>query len=159
MKALGINALSKSQVSRMSAELDEQAADSRHRSVAELGPFTVFAADALTMMVREGGKVAKAGVLIATGVKADNRRQVLGLQTATSETGQAQNTFPAGLVARGVTGVRLVTSDAQPGLKDVIAANLPGTGWPRCRTHYVANLMSMTPKSLWPAVKATLHSV
>ncbi len=55
--------------------------------------------------------------------------------------------------------MRLVTSDAHAGLKDAIAANLPGTAWQRCRTHYAANLMSATPKSMWPAVKAMLHSV
>jgi transposase-like protein len=84
---------------------------------------------------------------------------VLGLQTATAETGPAWNTFLADLTARGLTGVRLVTSDAHAGLKDAIAANLPGTAWQRCRTHYAANLMSATPKSMWPAVKAMLHSV
>src|SRR5699024_10093104 len=65
----------------------------------------------------------------------------------------------ADLVARGLTGVRLVTSDAHAGLVEAIAANLPGAAWQRCRTHYAANLMSVTPKSLWPAVKAMLHSV
>ena len=159
VKTLGINALSKSQVSRMAAELDEQVADFRHRSLAEAGPFTFVAVDALTMKVREGGKVVNVVVLIATGVNADGRREVLGVQTATSETGQAWNTFLADLVARGLSGVRLVTSDAHAGLKDAIAANLPGTAWQRCRTHYAANLMSVTPKSMWPAVKAMLHSV
>ena len=67
--------------------------------------------------------------------------------------------FFADLVARGLTGVRLVTSDAHTGLKDAIAANLPGATWQRCRTHYAANLMGITPKSMWPAVKAMLHSV
>ncbi|WP_186369145.1 transposase, partial [Rothia kristinae] len=67
--------------------------------------------------------------------------------------------FFADLVARGLAGVRLVTSDAHPGLKDAIAANLPGAVWQRCRTHYAANLMGITPKSMWPAVKAMLHSV
>lgn len=159
VKTLGINALSKSQVSRMAAELDEQVADFRHRSLSEAGPFTFVAADALTMKVREGGRVVNVVVLIATGVNADGRREVLGLQTATSETGQAWNTFLADLTARGLTGVRLVTSDAHAGLKDAISANLPGTSWQRCRTHYAANLMSVTPKSMWPAVKAMLHSV
>ena len=159
VKTLGIHALSKSQVSRMAADLDEQVADFRHRSLAEAGPFTFVAADALTMKVREGGKVVGAVVLIATGVNADGRREVLGLQTATAETGAAWNTFFANLTARGLTGVRLVTSDAHAGLKDAIAANLPGTAWQRCRTHYAANLMSVTPKSMWPAVKAMLHSV
>lgn len=159
VKTLGIHALSKSQVSRMAADLDEQVQDFRHRSLTEAGPFTFVAADALTMKVREGGKVVNVVVLIATGVNADGRREVLGLQTATSETGTAWNTFLADLTARGLTGVRLVTSDAHTGLKDAIAANLPGSSWQRCRTHYAANLMSATPKSMWPAVKAMLHSV
>jgi len=159
VKTLGIHTLSKSQVSRMAAELDEQVADFRHRSLAEAGPFTFVAADALTMKVREGGKVVNVVVLIATGVNADGRREVLGVQTATAETGQAWNTFLADLVARGLSGVQLVTSDAHAGLKDAIAANLPGASWQRCRTHYAANLMSVSPKSMWPAVKAMLHSV
>lgn len=159
VKTLGIHALSKSQVSRMAAELDEQVQDFRHRSLAEAGPFTFVAADALTMKVREGGRVVNVVVLIATGVNADGRREVLGVQTATAETGAAWNTFFADLTARGLAGVRLVTSDAHAGLKDAIAANLPGSSWQRCRTHYAANLMSVSPKSMWPAVKAMLHSV
>ncbi|QOD93525.1 IS256 family transposase [Chryseoglobus sp. 28M-23] len=159
VKTLGIHALSKSQVSRMAAELDEHVNQFRHRSLAEAGPFTFVAADALTMKVREGGRVVNTVVLIATGVNGDGRREVLGLQTATSETGSAWNAFFADLVARGLTGVQLVTSDAHAGLKDAIAANLPGATWQRCRTHYAANLMSVTPKSMWPAVKAMLHSV
>ena len=89
----------------------------------------------------------------------DGHREVLGIRVATSETGPAWNEFFADLVARGLAGVRLVTSDAHAGLKDAIAANLPGATWQRCRTHYAANLMSVTPKSMWPAVKAMLHSV
>ena len=76
-----------------------------------------------------------------------------------AKTGAAWNEFFADLVARGLAGVRLVTSDAHAGLNDAIAANLPGAAWQRCRTHYAANLMSVTPKSMWPAVKAMLHSV
>lgn len=159
VKTLGIHALSKSQVSRMAAELDEHVNQFRHRSLAEAGPFTFVAADALTMKVREGGRVVNTVVLIATGVNGDGRREVLGVQTATSETGSAWNAFFADLVARGLTGVQLVTSDAHAGLKDAIAANLPGATWQRCRTHYAANLMSVSPKSMWPAVKAMLHSV
>jgi putative transposase len=98
-------------------------------------------------------------VLVATGVNGDGHREVLGLRLATSETKEAWNAFFADLVARGLTGVRLVTSDAHAGLVEAIAANLPGATWQRCRTHYAANLMSVTPKSSWPAVKAMLHSV
>jgi len=159
VKTLGIHSLSKSQVSRMAADLDEHVTQFRHRSLGEAGPFTFVAADALTMKVREGGRVVNTVVLVATGVNGDGRREVLGVQTATSETGPAWNAFFADLTARGLTGVQLVTSDAHAGLKEAIAANLPGTTWQRCRTHYAANLMSATPKSMWPAVKAMLHSV
>ena len=159
VKQLGIDSLSKSQVSRMAADLDAIVADFRHRPLGDAGPFTFVAADALTMKVREGGRVINAVVLLATGVNADGHREVLGMRVATSETGAAWNEFLADLVARGLTGVRLVTSDAHQGLVEAIAANLPGASWQRCRTHYAANLMSVTPKSLWPAVKAMLHSV
>ena len=159
VKTLGINALSKSQVSRMAAELDEQVEAFRHRPLGDAGPFTFVAADALTMKVREAGRVINAVVLVATGVNGDGHREVLGMRVATAETGAAWNEFFADLVARGLAGVRLVTSDAHAGLVEAIAANLPGTVWQRCRTHYAANLMSICPKSMWPAVKAMLHSV
>jgi putative transposase len=159
VKTLGIDALSKSQVSRMAADLDAIVEDFRHRPLDAAGPFTFVAADALTMKVREGGRVVNAVVLLATGVNGDGHREVLGLRVATSETGSAWNEFFADLVARGLAGVRLVTSDAHAGLREAIAANLPGASWQRCRTHYAANLMGICPKSMWPAVKAMLHSV
>lgn len=159
VKTLGIDRLSKSQVSRMAAELDEHVAEFRHRPLGDAGPFTFVTADALTMKVREGGRVVNAVVMLATGVNADGHREVLGMRVATSETGPAWNEFFADPVARGLSGVRLVTSDAHQGIVEAIAANLPGAVWQRCRTHYAANLMSITPKSLWPAVKAMLHSV
>jgi transposase-like protein len=159
VKTLGIDSLSKSQVSRMAAELDEHVEQFRHRPLDTAGPFTFVAADALTMKVREGGRVINAVVLLASGVNGDGHREVLGMRVATSETGAAWNEFFADLVARGLAGVRLVTSDAHVGLVEAVAANLPGASWQRCRTHYAANLMSVTPKSMWPAVKAMLHSV
>jgi transposase-like protein len=159
VKTLGIDSLSKSQVSRMAAELDEHVEQFRHRPLDAVGPFTFVAADALTMKVREGGRVINAVVLLATGVNGDGHREVLGMRVATSETGAAWNEFFADLTARGLAGVRLVTSDAHAGLVEAVAANLPGAAWQRCRTHYSANLMSVTPKSMWPAVKAMLHSV
>ena len=159
VKTLGIDSLSKSQVSRMAADLDQLVEEFRHRPLDAVGPFTFVAADALTMKVREGGRVINAVVLIATGVNGDGHREVLGMRVATSETGAAWNEFLADLVARGLAGVRLVTSDAHAGLVEAIAANLPGAAWQRCRTHYAANLMGICPKSMWPAVKAMLHSV
>ena len=159
VQSLGITSLSKSQVSRMATDLDEQVAAFRTRPLGDAGPFTFVAADALTMKVREQGRVVNAVVLVATGVNGDGHREVLGVKVATSETREAWNVFFADLVARGLAGVKLVTSDAHRGLVEAIAANLPGTAWQRCRTHYAANLMSATPKSSWPAVKTMLHSV
>src|SRR3954464_3438407 len=127
VQTLGITSLSKSQVSRMAADLDEQVTAFRTRSLAESGPFAFVAADALTMKVRENGRVVNAVVLVATRVNADGHREVLGVKVATSETGQAWNGFFADLVARGLSGVLLVTSDAHRGLVEAIAANLPGT--------------------------------
>ena len=158
VQSLGIASLSKSQVSRMAEDLDAQVAAFRTRPL-DAGPYTFVAADALTMKVREDGRVVNAVVLVATGVNADGHREILGCQVATSETKQAWNVFFADLVARGLSGVALVTSDAHAGLVDAIAANLPGATWQRCRTHYSANLMSVCPKSAWGAVKAMLHSV
>jgi len=163
VQTLGITSLSKSQVSRMAADLDEQVTAFRTRPLGAenggTGPFSFVAADALTMKVRENGRVVNAVVLVATGVNADGHREVLGIKVATSETGAAWNAFFADLVARGLSGVKLVTSDAHHGLVEAIAANLPGAAWQRCRTHYAANLMSVTPKSSWGWVKALLHSV
>ena len=158
VQSLGITGLSRSQVSEMSKDLDEQVAAFRTRPL-DAGPYTFVAADALTMKVREAGRVVNAVVLVATGVNADGHREILGVQVTTSETGPAWLTFFQDLVARGLTGVKLVTSDAHAGLVAAIGATLPGATWQRCRTHYAANLMSTCPKASWPAVKAMLHSV
>jgi putative transposase len=159
VKTLRIDGLSKSQVSRMAADLDSIVEDFRHRPLGDAGPFTCVTADALTMKVGEGGRVINAVGLLATGVNNDGHREVLGMRVATAETGAAWNEFFADLVARDLTGVRLVTSDAHAGLREAIAANLAGASWRRCRTHDAFNLMGVTPKAMWPAVRAMLHSV
>ena len=97
--------------------------------------------------------------LVATGVNTDGHREILGLQVTTSEDGAGWLAFFRDLTARGLSGVKLVTSDAYAGLTGAIAATLPGASWQRCRTHYAANLMSLTPKASWGWVKALLHSV
>jgi hypothetical protein len=154
----GITGLSKSQVSVMARDLDAHVADFRTRPLDE-GPYTFVAADALTMKVREGGRVRNVAVLVATGVNADGHREVLGIQVATGETNAGWLAFFRDLVARGLTGVALVTSDAHAGLVEAIAATVPGASWQRCRTHYAANLMAVCRKAAWPGVKAMLHSV
>lgn len=155
---LGITSLSKSQVSEMAKSLDEQVEAFRTRPL-DAGPYTFVAADALAIKVREGGRVINVHVLIATGVNAHGYREVLGVQVNSTEDGAGWLAFFRDLVARGLTGVALVTSDSHAGLKAAIFATLPGAAWQRCRTHFAANLMSQTPKSDWPHVKALLHSV
>ena len=159
VQTLGITSLSKSQVSRMAADLDAQVAAFRTRPLHESGPFTFVAADALTMKVREQGRVVNAVVLVATGVNADGHREVLGVKVATSETKQAWNAFFADLVARGLTGALLVTSDAHAGLVDAIAANLPGAIVAEMSHPFRGEPQAVCPKSAWPAVKTMLHSV
>ncbi|MEI8409715.1 MULTISPECIES: IS256 family transposase [unclassified Kribbella] len=158
VQSLGITGLSRSQVSVMARDLDELVRDFRERPL-DAGPYTFVAADALTMKVREGGRVIKIAVMVATGVNADGFREILGVATSTAESGAGWNTFFKDLVARGLNGVALVTSDAHAGLVDAIGAALPGASWQRCRTHYTANLMATCPKHAWGGVKAMLHSV
>jgi transposase-like protein len=158
VETLGITRLSKSQVSVMAAELDEQVHQFRTRPL-DAGPYTFVAADALVLKVREGGRVVNVHALVATGVNGDGHREILGLQVTSAEDGAGWLAFLRDLTARGLTGVKLVTSDAHSGLTAAIGATLPGASWQRCRTHYAANLMSITPKASWPWVKTLLHSV
>jgi transposase-like protein len=158
VQSLGITGLSKSKVSEMARDLDEQVTAFRTRPLHD-GPYTFVAADALTMKVREGGRVVKVAVMVATGVNTEGFREVLGIHTATTESAAGWLSFFRDLTARGLTGVALVTSDAHTGLVEAIGATLPAASWQRCRTHYAANLMAVTPKSQWGWVKALLHSV
>jgi transposase-like protein len=158
VQSLGITGLSRSQVSVMARDLDELVRDFRERPL-DAGPYTFLAADALTMKVREGGRVIKIAVMVATGVNADGYREILGVATSTAESGAGWGSFFKDLVARGLSGVALVTSDAHTGLVDAVGANLPGAAWQRCRTHYTVNLMAVCPKHAWGGVKAMLHSV
>jgi putative transposase len=158
VETLGITRLSKSQVSEMAKDLDEQVEAFRTRPL-DAGPYTFVAADALVLKVRETGRVAKVHALVATGVNAEGYREILGLQVTTAEDGAGWLGFFRDLVARGLSGVALVTSDAHAGLVEAIGATLPGASWQRCRTHYAANLQAITPKSAWGWVKALLHSI
>jgi transposase-like protein len=155
---LGIDRLSKSQVSEMAKDLDAQVAAFRTRPL-DAGPYRFLAADALVLKVREDGITANVHALLATGVNAQGYREILGLQVTSAEDGAGWLAFFRDLTARGLSGVRLVTSDAHAGLVAAIGATLPGATWQRCRTHYAANLMAATPKSAWGWVKALLHSV
>ena len=79
-------------------------------------------------------------------MNADGHREILGLHVTSAEDGAGWLAFFRDLIARGLSGVELVTSDAHRGLVDAIGATLPGAAWQRCRTHYAANLMSRDPE-------------
>jgi putative transposase len=132
---LGVKSLSRSQVSEMACHLDTQVTAFRERPL-DAGPYTFVWVDALTVKVREAGRVVNVHALVATGVNADGHREILGLDVASAEDGAGWLAFLRGLVARGLSGVQLVISDAHPGLVAAIGSALPGATWQRCRTHY-----------------------
>ena len=158
VEQLGVTRLSKSQVSEMAKSLDGQVAAWRGRPL-DAGPYTFIWLDALTQKVREAGRSQIVHALIAVGVNADGQREVLGLDVVGAEDRAGWLAFLRGLVARGLSGVSLVISDAHPGLVDAIGAALPGACWQRCRTHYARNLSSQVPKTAQPWVLTLLRTV
>lgn len=151
---LGIESLSKSQVSRMAKELDVEVAAFRARPL-DGGPYTYVSLDAMTQKVRELGRIVNVAVVIAVGVNAEGHREVLGVDVITTEDGAGWLAFLRGLVARGLAGTTLVISDAHPGLVDAVRSTLTGATWQRCRTHFMRNLLTRVPRSA-QAVVATL---
>jgi putative transposase len=158
VKTLGIESVSKSQVSRMAGELDELVTEFRNRPL-DAGPYTYVWMDALSQKVREGGRIINVAVVIAVGVNRDGHREILGLDVITTEDGAGWLAFLRGLVARGLSGTSLVISDAHPGLVDAIASTLTGAGWQRCRTHYMRNLLTRVPKSAQPMVATLVRTI
>ncbi len=158
VKTLGISGISKSQVSEMAKSLDDSVEAFRSRPL-DQGPYTYVMTDALAMKCREGGRIVIVAVVIATGVNADGHREVLGMDVITTEDGTGWTQFLRGMVARGLSGVRLVTSDAHEGLKQAIAAVLPGATWQRCRTHFMRNLLTRVPKSMQDMVATLVRSI
>jgi len=157
VRTLGIEGISKSEVSRLVASLDEIVCAFRDRPLE--GPYPLLMLDALVVKAREGGRICNIAALHAVGVNADGRRESLGLELITAEDGAGWTAFLRSLVARGLSGVVLVTSDAHQGLVDAIAATLPGASWQRCRTHFVRNLLTRVPKAAQPAVATMVRSI
>ena len=158
IQALGVENISKSQVSAISKRLDKVVADFCNRPLAN-GPYRYVWVDALAIKVREGGRVANVACLIATGVNRDGRREILGTDLITEEDGAGWLSFLRGLVARGLSGVNLVTADAHQGIMKAVQGALPGASWQRCRTHFMRNLLCRVPKNAQEAVAALVRSI
>src|SRR5919201_1180931 len=157
VQALGMQGISKSQVSRVCQELDAEVERFRTRRLE--GPYPYVWLDATFVKVRQQGRVVSMALVLAVGVKATGEREVLGLDLGPSEDGAFWLQFVRGLVARGLSGVRLVTSDAHEGLKAAVAAVLQGSSWQRCRTHFMRSALALVPKSAQQMVAATIRTV
>ena len=151
IKALGCDGISSSQVSRICEQLDEVVESFLGRPL-DGGPYPYVWLDGLTQKVREGGRIVNVCVVVATGVNAEGQREILGMDVGASEDGAFWLAFLRSLTARGLSGVEMVTSDAHQGLKNAIAAVFAGAGWQRCRTHFMANLLTRVPKRAQPGV-------
>ena len=158
VKAMGIEGISKSEVSRMAEELDVKVTEFRERPL-DGGPYRYLWIDAVTQRVREGGRVVNVAAVIATAVNADGYREIVGFDIVTTEDTAAWTAFLRSLVARGISGVELVISDAHGGIKAAIAQVFADATWQRCRTHFMANLASRVPKANWPMIATLVRSI
>lgn len=157
-QALGIEKLSKSQVSELAKSLDEEVTAFRNRSL-EDGPYPYMWLDATIVKDREMGRVVNVAGIVATGVNKEGRKSILGFDVITSETEDGWLGFLRGLGERGLSGVQIVVSDAHRGLKKAIATALPGASWQRCRTHFMRNLLCKVPRKAQPAVATMVRSI
>jgi len=163
VKALGADTgISKSEVSRICADLDTEVAAFADRDLSETAFPYVFL-DATYCKARIGGgkgsRVASQAVVVATGVSADGRREVLGFAVGDSEDGAFWTAFLRSLKARGLHGTQLVISDAHVGLKSAIAAVMVGSAWQRCRVHFLRNVLAQVPKGSAEMVAAAIRTI
>jgi transposase-like protein len=157
LETLGLSGISKSRVSEICSELDPAVEAFRQRPLTLPYPYVWL--DALDMKCREEGGGVGVSVVVATGVSIEGRREVLGVDVFTSEDGAAWLAFLRGLKARGLSGVRLVISDAHSGLKAAIASVFTGSSWQRCRTHLITNVLAKVPKAAQPGVAALFRMI
>jgi len=159
VEALGISSMSRSQVSRICAALDAEVEAFRSRSLAgEAYPYLWL--DATYVKVRESGRVVNMAALVAIGVSMSGERRVLGLDLAPGHTeGGAWAGFVRALVERGLSGVRLVISDAHPGLVAAVGEQLLGASWQRCRVHFTRNAQDLVPRRARTIVATFIRSI
>jgi transposase-like protein len=149
--------ISKSQVSRLCADLDSEVQRFRERRLEAAYPYVWL--DATFVKVRQDGRVVSQAVVIAIGVRQSGEREILGVDVGASEDGAFWLRFLRSLVARGLAGVQLVISDAHQGLRSALAAVLTGASWQRCRVHFVRNALALVPKSAAEMVAAAIRTV
>jgi transposase-like protein len=158
VKALGMTSISKSRVSELCEELDEEVERFRNRELEGTYPYVWL--DATYVKARQDGRVVSIAVVIAVGVKGETgEREILGVDVGPSEDGAFWTSFLRSLVGRGLSGVKLVTSDAHRGLKGALDTVLQGATWQRCRVHFMRNALSLVPKAAQQMVGATIRTV
>lgn len=159
VKALGADTgISKSEVSRICKDLDAEVAAFRDRSLKDTTYPYVFL-DATYCKARVNHRVVSQAIVVAVGVSADGRREVLGMDVGDSEDGAFWTAFLRGLKARGLGGVQLVISDAHAGLKAAIATVFIGAAWQRCRVHFMRNVLAVVPKGNAEMVAAAIRTI
>ncbi len=155
VQALGMTGISKSQVSRLCGELDERVEAFLERELSGYWPYLWL--DATYLKARDGGRVVNKAVVIAVGVNAEGRREVLGLAVGPAETEAFWREFLRKLTKRGLAGVQLVISDAHEGLKKA-AAKVLGATWQRCRVHFMRNALAHVPRRQHQMVAAVIRT-
>jgi putative transposase len=155
VKALGMTGISKSQVSRLCADLDARVKKFLTRPLK--GSWVYLWLDATYLKSREDGQVDSKAVVVAVGANAEGRREVLGLACGPAETEAFWTLFLRDLVKRGLSGVALVVSDAHQGLKKAIAKVL-GATWQRCRVHFMRNALALVPQRQHQMVAALIRT-
>lgn len=157
VEAMGLQGCSKDTVSRLCQELDEAGEAFRHRPLE--GPYPYLWLDARYEKVRENGRVRSMALVVAYGVNGEGQRSVLGVDIDIAESQEAWTGFLKGLRARGLSGVRLVISDASEGLKAAIAQVFPEASWQRCRGHLMRNVLAKLPPSSRPMVLTLVRMI
>jgi putative transposase len=157
VKALGLDGISKSEVSRICAELDPIVEAFRTRPLTGEHPYVWL--DATYHKVRIDGRVVSQATVVAIGVTLDGERQILGIDVGASEDRGFWTAFLRSLVKRGLRGVRLVISDAHEGLKQAISTVLSGAAWQRCRVHFMRNLLATVPQAMREPIAAIVRTI
>ena len=137
--------ISKSQVSRLVAEIDDKVQAFLNRPIEGDWPYVWL--DATYVKVRQAGRIVSVAVTIAVGVNTDGRREILGLDIGVSDAETFWTAFLRKLMRRGLRGAKLVVSDAHQGLKAAIAKVL-GATWQRCRVHFMRNALAHAGRGL-----------